>query len=184
MAGFEVTPEGIAYLPEFAQLDAAINDLSGRGEIDKLVTLAHDLEPVAQGQQPVISGFLGLNPDATNHFAQHWVGDDETGTPPSYWPYAWGRDPEVRNERVLIDQLLANGMMQSIRKVTEATNPRPVHITIWVCHRPLSDDDERMAYSDKDFRTSLFKVGVVQARDAIALVIATPAPEPLVAGPD
>jgi hypothetical protein len=169
---------------EFEQLDQAINDLCCAERTDLLDTWSTRLAPVINGAG-IVDGFLGLDDSSTKHFRKHWVGNYAKDKPPLYWPYAWGRDPHVHHERVLIDRLMAFGMKCSIEKVSAARKQRmevgaacacPRHFTVWICLRALSAEQEALAYADKEYRKKLFRIGVAESRDAVVFVITTPHP--------
>jgi hypothetical protein len=185
---------------EFEQLDQAINDACCAGDTTKLDAWVDALKAVLANPPntptPGIGVATGIGGTGQSHFAKHWVGDYAKDTPPEYWPYAWGKAGGPSNERVLIDRLLSFGLMWSIKKVSEARknvaslgpNNHPkcsdcrTHITIWVCAGRLEPCEEKLAYADVESRKKLFRVGVIESRDAVALVILTPHPDPLVAG--
>jgi len=169
---------------EFEQLDKAINNLCRAGNTAELDGLCTRLDEVVKGAD-VIDGFLGLKSASNKHFRKHWVGNYKKCEPPVYWPYAWSRDPHAKKERVLIDRLMAFGMMCSIQKMsaacsrareTSATSAYPSHFTVWICLRALTDDQEALAYADREYRKKLFRIGVVESRDTVAFVITTPHP--------
>jgi hypothetical protein len=96
-----------------------------------------------------------------------------------------------------IDRLVSFGLAWSIRKVIAARemvdneNPdesnRPrcspcrTHITVWVCF-DVSEPDRQLAEASLPARRSLFRVGVIESRDAVVLVIKTPRPIELSGG--
>ena len=143
-----------------------------------------------------------------DHFYQHWVGNYRDSVPPSYWPYAWGRSQppppkgkpkalDPQDQWLRIDALMSAGLAWSIRKViaarrnvdlgTASESDRPAcspcrtHITVWVCFE-VSEPDKAKAEVDLAFRRSLFRLGVVEARDSVMLLVKTPRPIELTGG--
>jgi hypothetical protein len=134
-----------------------------------------------------------------SHFARHWVGDYATGTPPEYWPYAWGRPaewpdpaPGQPDHRLRVDRLMSFGLAWSIRKVIgarqmvdapgeldrwdhPACSDCRTHLTVWVCFE-LSEIERKLAASDLEFRKHAFRIGVIESRDAVVFVVKTPRP--------
>jgi hypothetical protein len=184
---------------EFEQLDQAINDACCREDVEMLQAWADALDQVVTaGAATGIGSATGAFPGPGQaHFYQHWVGDDATGPlpqPPTYWPYAWGKSPHPAAGRLRIDRLVSFGLQWSILKVIAAhqINPddasnRPAcstcrtHVTVWVCYE-VSESEKLLAAADLDFRKSLFRVGVIESRDAVVLVINTPRPIELTGG--
>jgi hypothetical protein len=185
---------------EFEQLDQAINDACCANDTEKLDAWVAALQAVLASPPNTPSNGIGVatgvGKTGHDHFNKHWVGNYTTNTPPEYWPYAWGTGSPT--ERVLIDRMLSFGLMWSIRKVSQARkklndgNMTPsdtpacshcrTHMTIWVCAGRLEQAEVQRAYADVGFRKKLFRVGVIESRDAVAFIIMTPHPDPLVAG--
>src|SRR5262249_41386088 len=118
---------------------------------------------------------------AHDHFYNHWVGNFATNQPPLYWPYAWGRPPYNPDERLHIDGLIAFGLEWSIRKVrashdikSDDRSNKPAcsecrtHVTVWVCYE-VTEEQKWAAERDLDTRRTLFRVGVIESRDAVVL---------------
>ncbi|HXY91440.1 MAG TPA: hypothetical protein VEP49_03115 [Acidimicrobiia bacterium] len=189
---------------EFEQLDQAINNACCNDDIERLESWVQTLEAVVTGGSLTgIGNATGVFPGPGQaHFSQHWVGNFSTGQPPDYWPYAWGKPAEWNpsgtqpDNRLRLDRLLSFGLQWSIRKVIGArqmvdastdewndpacSNCR-THVTVWVCAE-LSECEVQLAAADLDFRRSAFRVGVIEARDAVVLVIKTPRPIELTGG--
>jgi len=196
---------------EFEQLDQAINDACCSGNLGALQSWVARLDAVVSGQEhDGIGASTGVFPSSgppgggQSHFYRHWVGDDASGTPPEYWPYAWGPrtdwgppNPGDPDDRLRIDRLISFGLAWSIRKVIAARemvdndNPdewnRPrcspcrTHSTVWVCFE-VSETDRHLAEASLPSRRSLFRVGVIESRDAVVLVVKTPRPIELSGG--
>lgn len=185
---------------EFEKLDQAINDACCAGRLEELAQWVEMLDAVVAGTQPSgIGTSTGVFPGkGQSHFARHWVGDFTNGVPPEYWPYAWGAPAQWTNpppgqpdERLRIDRLMSFGLSWSIRKVIgarqmvdagnadqwshPACSPCRTHLTVWVCFE-LSEVERRLAAADLDFRRHAFRLGVVESRDAVVLVVKTPRP--------
>lgn len=184
---------------EFERLDQAINDACCNGELDSLRRWVTKLDEVVAGQPAAagIGGDTGVFPGpGQQHFYKHWVGDFAQGVPPDYWPYAWGKwMPNGPDERLRLDRLMSLGLSWSIRKVIGANETvasadqwdHPAcsscrtHLTVWVCFE-LSQADQQLAATDLAYRKSQFRLGVVETRDAVVLVVKTPRPIELTGG--
>jgi hypothetical protein len=189
---------------EFELLDQAINDACCSGNLEQLEEWANRLEAVVEGVDSTgIGTSTGVFPGpGQNHFYQHWVGNYASGSPPDYWPYAWGKPSEWQpaggdpDHRLRIDRLMSFGLEWSIRKVVgarrlvddgtsdsnhPACSPCRTHITVWVCFE-LSECEQQLAAADLDFRKSVFRIGVIESRDAVVLVVKTPRPIELTGG--
>jgi hypothetical protein len=189
---------------EFEQLDQAINNACCAGDVDALESWVRTLDAVVTGGvNNGIGTATGVFPGpGQSHFYQHWVGDFAQGVPPDYWPYAWGKPTEWNpvgaqpDNRLRLDRLLSFGLQWSIRKVIAArqlvsastdewNHPAcsdcRTHVTVWVCAQ-LTDCEMSLAAADLDFRKSVFRIGVIEARDAVVLVIRTPRPIELTGG--
>ena len=55
------------------------------------------------------------------------------------------------------------------------------HLTVWVCFE-VSEADKKLAETSLKDRKSLFRIGVIESRDAVVLVVKTPRPVELTAG--
>lgn len=189
---------------EFEQLDQAINNACCADELQRLDDWVQTLDAFVTGTAPNgIGTSTGVFPGpGQKHFNQHWVGDFPTGEPPEYWPYAWGKPTEWNptgtqpDNRLRLDRLLSFGLQWSISKVIgarrmvntstdESNHPAcsdcRTHVTVWVCSE-LTECEMRLAAADLDFRRSAFRIGVIEARDAVVLVIKTPRPIELTGG--
>jgi len=191
---------------EFEQLDQAINNRCCDDNLHELESWVETLDAVVAGQPiPGIGASTGVFPgQGQSHFYKHWVGDYANGFPPDYWPYAWGRStgsPPTATDPpsawLRIERLMSFGLAWSIRKVVGARrmvddrNPGPwdrprcsdcrTHTTVWVCFE-VSEADKRLAEANVAARKSLFRIGVIESRDAVTLVVKTPRPIELTAG--
>jgi hypothetical protein len=187
---------------EFEKLDQAINDACCEEDLAKLQEWADRLDQVVTGNAASgIGTATGAFPTpgaapmlAHDHFYRHWVGDSAANQAPLYWPYAWGRPPYPASERLLIDRLVSAGLQWSILKVIAsrqisiddrsnkpACSDCRTHVTVWVCYE-VTEDQKRLAAADLNYRRSLFRVGVIESRDAVVLVIQTPRPIELTGG--
>jgi len=197
---------------EFEQLDQAINDrcCDGGEKLDELRAWVETLDAVVAGAPiPGIGANTGVfSGTGQGHFYKHWVGNyandvPADASPPDYWPYAWGRTAgsplrpsEPPDQWLRIERFMSAGLAWSIRKVIGARDmldtefdrfDRPkcsecrTHVTIWVCFE-VSEADKHVAASDLAARKSLFRIGVIESRDTVALVVKTPRPVELTAG--
>jgi hypothetical protein len=187
---------------EFEQLDQAINNACCGDDLGTLQSWADTLGTVVTGSTAAgIGNATGVFPGpGQHHFYQHWVGDFAASSPPDYWPYAWGSPRDwapaagTVDVRLRIDRLVSFGLQWSILKViaarqmgqtdewnTPCCSPCRTHVTVWVCHE-VSELEQRLAAADLDHRKSLFRVGVIESRDAVVLVIQTPRPIELTGG--
>jgi len=185
---------------EFEKLDQAINDACCAGRLDDLTQWVEMLDAVVAGNQPTgIGTSTGVFPGpGQSHFTRHWVGDFANELPPEYWPYAWGKPAEWKNppagqpdNRLRLDRMMSFALSWSIRKVIgarqmvdagnadqwnhPACSPCRNHLTVWVCFE-LSEVEKKLAAADLEYRKHAFRLGVIESRDTVVMVVKTPRP--------
>jgi hypothetical protein len=158
----------VAYPPEFALIDKAINDPNVN-----LQTAFIDRLGTGPGAGPAFGagGIMVGDAQARTHWLADWVGQFPNGPGGAFWPYLTEIDVALK---------LRDGLTTSTTKVIN-TNRTKQHQMIWICFEQpdpswLGSVPGNPVSSAK--QKTMFNVAILETVTMIYLVVSTPNPLP------